>query len=70
MTGSSQALSGADTLKADVLCPKTVLRVCTWNVRTLYQTSKLSQVAKVFDKYRLSFLGMTEVRMSVHDKKV
>ena len=69
MKGTSQTHLGADTPKADVLCPKTGLRVGNWNVRTLYQTSKLSQVVKEFDKYRLNFLGMTEARLVGHDKK-
>ena len=67
MTGTSRTSSGADTLKAYVLRSETVLRVGTWNIRTLYQTS---QVVKEFDKYRLSFLVMTEATLIGHGKKV
>ena len=70
MKGTIQTHLGAGTTKADVLCPKTVLRVGTWNVRTLYQTSKLSQVMKEFDKYKLNFLGMTKSRLVGHDTTV
>lgn len=37
-------------------------RFGTWNVRTLYQTGKLAQVSRVMEKYKLAFLGMSEVR--------
>ena len=35
-----------------------------------YQTGKLDQVVKNFDRYRLDFLGITEVRGLGFDKKM
>lgn len=37
-------------------------RIGTWNVRTLLQTSKLSQLCKEFKKYKLLVLGIAEMR--------
>ena len=41
---------------------KTLTRVGTWNVRSLYRTGYLAQVLKAFDDYRLDILGLAEVR--------
>ena len=70
MTDDSQTLTGAGTPKVDALKPKKKVRVATWNVQTLYQTGKLAQVVNVFDRYRLDFLGITEVRWLGFDKKI
>jgi hypothetical protein len=34
-----------------------------WNVRTLRESGKLSQVEKEMREYRLDILGLSEVRM-------
>ena len=39
------------------------------NVRTLYQTSKLAQVVKEFDNYKLDNLGVTEARWTEAGKR-
>ena len=45
-----------------MLSAKTTTKIATWNVRTLYQTSKLAQVIKEFENYNLAILGVTEMR--------
>ena len=45
-----------------MLSTKTTTKIATWNVRTLYQTGKLSQVIKEFEFYNLAILGVTEMR--------
>jgi endonuclease/exonuclease/phosphatase family metal-dependent hydrolase len=37
-------------------------RFGTWNVQTLYQAGRLSQVCKIMERYELMFLGLSEVR--------
>jgi exonuclease III len=41
-------------------CTRT--RIGTWNVKTLAQISKLAQVCREMDRYRLEILGLSEVR--------
>ena len=57
MTDDSQTQQGAGTPMVDSLKPKRRTSVASWNVRTLYQTSKLAQVVKEFDNYKLDILG-------------
>lgn len=51
MTDNSQTRKGANIPRVDMLQPKTTRRVGCWNVRTLYQTGKLAQVAKEMKSY-------------------
>lgn len=41
---------------------KTRTRIGTWNVRTLSETSRLAQVCKEFNTYKLTMLGLCETR--------
>ena len=41
---------------------KTTTRICTWNVRTLFQCGRLDQVLNEMQKYKLDILGLSEVR--------
>ena len=45
-----------------LLSSRTVSRIATWNVRTMYETGRTAQVAREFQRYRLDILGLTEVR--------
>ena len=69
LTVASQSRKEADSPTADTLKPNQKSRVGTWNVRTLYQTGKLSQVVREFDNYRLDLLGLSETRWTGSDKK-
>lgn len=42
-------------MKKDIL-------ICFWNIRTLYQTGKLTQLAAEAHRYVLDILGLREVR--------
>ena len=46
----------------EVLTAKNITRIGYWNVRTLFQASKLSQVIKEMNSYKISILGLSEVR--------
>ena len=69
LTVASESRKEADSPTADTLKPNKKSRIGTWNVRTLYQTGKLSQVVKEFDNYRLDLLGLCETRWTGSDKK-
>ena len=64
----SESRKEADSPTADTLKPNKKSRIGTWNVRTLYQTGKLSQVVKEFDNYRLDLLGLCETRWTGSDR--
>lgn len=44
------------------LSAKSLTRIGTWNVRTLYQCGKLEQVLQEFKNYNMDILGLSEVR--------
>ena len=46
MRDVNQTMQGVDTPTVDSLKPKEKTRIACWNVRTLYQTSKLAQVVR------------------------
>ncbi|CAJ1087276.1 craniofacial development protein 2-like [Xyrichtys novacula] len=46
--------------KACLLWPKTKIRLGAWNVRTMYETSKLAQVVSEMRRYKLDILGISE----------
>ena len=69
VTVASESRKEADSPTADTLKPNKRSRVGTWNVRTLHQTGKLSQVVREFDNYRLDLLGLSETRWTGSDKK-
>ena len=61
MKRTSRTRKEAD-LQMNLLFPKTVTRIGTWNVRTLYETGKSAQVAREMDRYGMEVLGLSEVR--------
>ena len=69
LTVASESRKEAGSPTAEALHPKRTTRIGTWNVRTLYQTGKLSQVVREFDKYRLDLLGLCETRWTGSDKR-
>ncbi|XP_061176934.1 craniofacial development protein 2-like [Saccostrea echinata] len=62
MKDGSQTQQETDTQIVNILHPKEVCRVGSWNVRTLYQTGKLAQVLKEMDRYNIQILGTCETR--------
>jgi len=44
------------------LGPKTMIRLATWNVRTMFETGKTAQVTKEMEIYDLDILGVSECR--------
>jgi len=44
------------------LGPRTMIRLATWNVRTMFETGKTAQVTKEMERYDLDILGVSECR--------
>ena len=63
MTTVGQSRKDAHSLmKNSTLSATRPTNVGTWNVRTLYQAGKITQVVREFETYQLEILGLTEVR--------
>ena len=55
--------------RTPVLSTRTITRIGTWNVQTIYQTGKLHAVEGEFEKNGLAILGITEVRWNGTGKR-
>lgn len=67
--GSMTAPSGnppreAISSRRNFLWPKTMVRLVTWNVRTMFETGKTAQVTKEMERYDVDILGVSECRMA------
>ena len=45
-----------------LLTPRTTARVATQNIRTMYETGKIIQVAREMKNYKIGVLGLSETR--------
>ena len=45
-----------------LLTPRTLARLATWNIRTMYETGKTVQVARGMKRYKIGVLGLSETR--------
>ena len=61
MTPSGETLPGARR-PIPLLSMKATTRIGTWNVRTMYETSKAAQVANEMRRYNIAVLGICESR--------
>ena len=55
-------------VKSSILSAKSTTLLGAWNVRTLSQTGKLTQLIREFDNYMLYILGISEMRWKGNDK--
>ena len=71
MTDASESLTEeAGAPKTRVMSAKTVTRIGYWNVRSLYQSSKLARVIKELEAHKINVLGLSEVRWTDSGKIV
>ena len=49
-------------IRPKLLSPKQRTRIGTWNVRTMYQTGKVHQVAREMQRLKIAVLGIGETR--------
>ena len=61
MTPSGETLLGARR-RIPLLSMKVTTKIGTWNVRTMYETSKAAQVANEMRRYNIAVLGICESR--------
>ena len=45
-----------------LLTPRTLARLATWNIRTMYEEGKTIQVAREMKNYKIGMLGLSETR--------
>ena len=45
-----------------LLTPRTLIRLATWNIRTMYDTGKTIQVAREMKNYKIGVLRLSETR--------
>ena len=62
MTQLSESPREAQQQINPIFNAKSITRVATWNVRTLYQCGRLSQALKQMRDYRIDILGVSETR--------
>ena len=70
MTSGSQTHQEVVRLRESFASPKAILDIGFWNVRTMFQSSKVQQVAREFREYKLEVLGISEARWSGSGKMV
>ena len=61
MTFCSESRKEA-TRPTPLLSPRHLLKLGAWNIRTLYEAGRATQVAKEMKSYNISVLGLSEVR--------
>ena len=61
MTQCSESRKEAARL-TPLLTPRTLTRLATWNIRTMYETGKTVQVAREMERYKIRVLGLCEIR--------
>ncbi len=68
MTSSSESREEAVTPKSSILSPKRKTKVACWNVRTMYECGKTSQVINEMQNYNINILGISECRWTQSGK--
>ena len=62
MKQSGESLREARLQKSRIFNAKSSTKIGTWNVRTLFQCGRMSQVLKRMKEYKLDVLGLSEMR--------
>ena len=62
MTSIDESRKEVSTPTQSLVTPKNITRIGAWNVRTMYETGKTAQVVKEMSRYRISILGISEMR--------
>lgn len=70
MTTADEILPEVRSAMHNLLGPKSKIRLGTWNVRTMYATSKTAQVLNEMENYQLDILGISECRWTGAGKQV
>ena len=62
LNGSNESQKEVTDRKMEVLSAKTKTKTGFWNVHTMYETGKLTQVIAEMQQYKLHILGVSESR--------
>jgi len=62
MTGTGVSRKKACSLRESLASPKSIMKIGTWNVRTMYRIGKTAVVAREMRKYGIDVLGISECR--------
>lgn len=54
---------GAETMRLVHKDKEKIMKVATWNVRTLYQAGKLGNAVREMKRLKIDVLGMSEIRL-------
>ena len=60
MTLKGQSRKDIRKPRTSFLDPKSKIRIGCWNMRTMFETGKIAQVAKEMTEYRVNILGVAE----------
>ena len=55
-------LRNVNNVNSSLFNPKSNCNIGTWNVQTMYSTSKTAQIVKEMGNYQLDILGLSECR--------
>lgn len=61
MTQCSQSRRDA-VRPTPLLTPRTITKIATWNIRTMFETGRTVQVAQEMRNYSIPLLGLSETR--------
>ena len=61
-------LMNVNNVNGSLLNPKSNRNIGTWNVQTMYSTSKTAQIVKKIGNYQLDILGISECRWTGSSK--
>ena len=70
MTDQYQTLEGVLIPTNQIFNAKNITKIGTYNVRTLYQSGRLSLVLREMEAYRLDVLGISEIRWIDQDQTI
>ena len=62
MTGTGVSRKEACSPIESLASPKSIIKIATWNVRTMYRIGKTAVVAREMGKYGIDVLGISECR--------
>ena len=62
MTHLGQTRKETQRPTASIVNPKLTTKIGNWNVRTMFETGKVGQVAREMGRYKLDILGISKCR--------
>ena len=62
MTSGQENQLRTTRLRSYLMRPNNSINVAAWNVRTMFEASRIAQIAKEMRQYNISILGISEAR--------